>query len=72
MIRQFSTSILTPGPDEGAFRSDLLSKKTLATSERTIGMKDKLKHLVQEYNSASVLLTGIFISERRESIDCKA
>nr|AHA84219.1 50S ribosomal protein L4 [Phaseolus vulgaris] len=38
MIRQFSTSILTPGPDEGAFPSDLLSKKTLATSERTIGL----------------------------------
>jgi len=52
MIRQFSTSILTPGPDEGAFPSDLLSKKTLATSERTIGMKDELKHLLPEYNSA--------------------
>ncbi|XP_027930689.1 uncharacterized protein LOC114186843 [Vigna unguiculata] len=38
MIRQFSTSILTPGPDESAFPSDLLSKKTLATSERTIGL----------------------------------
>jgi len=72
MIRQFSTSILTPGPDESAFPSDLLSKKTLATSERTIGMKDSLKHLVPEYNCASVLLTLIFISERRESIDCKA
>lgn len=37
MIRQFSTSILTPGA-EGAFPSDLLSKKPLATSERTIGL----------------------------------
>ncbi|KAK7332365.1 hypothetical protein VNO80_29116 [Phaseolus coccineus] len=38
MVQQFSTSILTPGPDEDAFPSDLLSKKTLATSERTIGL----------------------------------
>ncbi|TKY72196.1 50S ribosomal protein L4 [Spatholobus suberectus] len=38
MIRQFSTSILAPGPNEGAFPSDLLSKKPLATSERTIGL----------------------------------
>jgi len=67
VIRRFSTSILTPGPDEGAFPSDLLSRKTLATSERTIGMKGNLKHLVPEYNCASVFLTLIFISERRES-----
>ncbi|KAL5157706.1 50S ribosomal protein L4 [Glycine soja] len=38
MVRQFSTSILTPGADDSAFPSDLLSKKTLATSERTIGL----------------------------------
>lgn len=38
MIQQFSTSILTPGPEEGAFPSDLLSKKPLAASERTIGL----------------------------------
>lgn len=52
MIRQFSTSILTPGA-EGAFPSDLLSKNPLATSERTIGMKDNLKQFVCEYTSAS-------------------
>ncbi|KAH1146642.1 hypothetical protein GLYMA_15G111700v4 [Glycine max] len=40
MVRQFSTSILTPGADDSAFPSDLLSKKTLATSERTIGNLD--------------------------------
>ncbi|KAL2603392.1 hypothetical protein AAZV13_09G006500 [Glycine max] len=38
MVRQFSTSILTPGDDDSAFPSDLLSKKILATSERTIGL----------------------------------
>ncbi|KAL9303575.1 hypothetical protein ACSQ67_020838 [Phaseolus vulgaris] len=38
MIRQFSTSILTPGSEEGAFPSDLLSKNALVTSERTIGL----------------------------------
>ncbi|KAK7303346.1 hypothetical protein RJT34_14249 [Clitoria ternatea] len=38
MIRQFSTSILVPGHDEGAFSSELLSKTALATSERTIGL----------------------------------
>jgi len=48
MIRQFSTSILTPGSEEGAFPSDLLSKNALVTSERTIGMRNKFKHLVQE------------------------
>ena len=46
MVRQFSTSILTPGADDSAFPSDLLSKKTLATSERTVGMKDTLWHFV--------------------------
>ncbi|GAU41980.1 hypothetical protein TSUD_306860 [Trifolium subterraneum] len=39
MIQRFSTSsILTPGSDEGAFPSDLLSKTPLATSERDIGL----------------------------------
>ncbi|XP_061340810.1 uncharacterized protein LOC133287258 [Gastrolobium bilobum] len=38
MIQRFSTSILPPRPDEGAFPSDLLSKKPLATSERSIGL----------------------------------
>ncbi|XP_027338587.1 uncharacterized protein LOC113852496 isoform X1 [Abrus precatorius] len=38
MLRQFCTSILAPGPDEDAFPSDLLSKKPLTTSERTIGL----------------------------------
>ncbi|XP_004486189.1 uncharacterized protein [Cicer arietinum] len=38
MIRRFCTSILTPGNDEGAIPSDLLSKKPLATSERDIGL----------------------------------
>lgn len=66
MIQQFSTSILTPGPDESAFPSDLLSKKTLATSDRTIGTKDSLKHLVpQNITVLLFLLTLIFISERR-------
>ncbi|KAL2341326.1 hypothetical protein Fmac_009266 [Flemingia macrophylla] len=37
IIRQFSTSILSTG-DEGAFPSDLLSRKPLVTSERTIGL----------------------------------
>lgn len=39
MTQLFSTSILTPRPDEGAIPSDLLSPKPLATSERDIGMK---------------------------------
>ncbi|PNY04191.1 50S ribosomal protein l4-like [Trifolium pratense] len=34
MIQRFSTSILTPGSDEGAFPSDLLSKTPLVTSKR--------------------------------------
>ncbi|KAK7266017.1 hypothetical protein RIF29_18656 [Crotalaria pallida] len=38
MIQYFSTSTLNPRPDEGAFPSDLLSKKPVASSEeRDIG-----------------------------------
>lgn len=50
MIQRFSTSILTLGPDEGAFPSDLLSTKPLATAERTLGMKASLTYfVVHEY-----------------------
>ncbi|XP_020221864.1 uncharacterized protein LOC109804449 [Cajanus cajan] len=50
MIRQFSTSILAPG-DEGAFPSDLLSRKPLVTSERTIGLcQDLLIPVTNFYN----------------------
>ncbi|CAJ2643462.1 50S ribosomal protein L4 isoform X1 [Trifolium pratense] len=38
MIQRFSTSILTPGSDEGAFPSDLLSKTPLVTSKRDAGL----------------------------------
>ncbi|KAL1358564.1 hypothetical protein HN51_003827 [Arachis hypogaea] len=39
MIRRFSTTILTPGADEGAFPSELLSTKpVVATPDRTIGL----------------------------------
>ncbi|KAI4297862.1 hypothetical protein L6164_037723 [Bauhinia variegata] len=40
--RPFSTSILTPGTGEGAFPSDLLSKKSVAASERSIGLYQDL------------------------------
>ncbi|MED6161299.1 hypothetical protein PIB30_059432 [Stylosanthes scabra] len=39
MARRFSTTILTPGADEGAFPSELLSTKAVvATPDRTIGL----------------------------------
>lgn len=38
MIQRFCTSVSVPGYHEGAFPSDLLSNKPLATSERDIGM----------------------------------
>nr|AFK36510.1 unknown [Lotus japonicus] len=38
MIQRFCTSVSVPGYHEGAFPSDLLSNKPLATSERDIGL----------------------------------
>ncbi|KAF7840590.1 50S ribosomal protein L4 [Senna tora] len=40
--RQFSTSVLTPGSDEGSFPSHLLSNVPVAASERTIGLSQDL------------------------------
>ncbi|KAI4295959.1 hypothetical protein L6164_035952 [Bauhinia variegata] len=40
--RPYSTSILTPGNGEGAFPSDLLSKKSVAASQRSIGLYQDL------------------------------
>lgn len=39
--RKFSTTILTPDSSEGAFPSDLLSKKTVLTPDITIGMEKR-------------------------------
>ncbi|KAJ4703981.1 50S ribosomal L4 [Melia azedarach] len=36
--RKFSTTVLTPDSSEGGFPSDLLSKKTVLTPDRTIGL----------------------------------
>ncbi|GLU15584.1 hypothetical protein SLE2022_320610 [Rubroshorea leprosula] len=40
--RRLSTTILTPDSGDGAFPSDLLSKKTVLTPERTIGLYQDL------------------------------
>lgn len=66
MIQQFSTSILTPRPDEGAFPSDLLSKKSLVTPDRTIGMTDNLNFEVfcHEYASA-ILFLYLFLKGKK-------
>ncbi|KAK9227719.1 hypothetical protein WN943_012774 [Citrus x changshan-huyou] len=40
--RKFSTTILTPDSSEGAFPSDLLSKKTVLTPDITIGLHQDL------------------------------
>ncbi|MBA0846275.1 hypothetical protein Goarm_023409 [Gossypium armourianum] len=41
-FRRFSTTILTPDSNGGAFPSDLLSSKTVLTPERTIGLYEDL------------------------------
>lgn len=57
----FSTSILTPLPDEGAIPSDLLSQKPLATSERDIGICQDLLIPVTNFhneNKGFIVLAG--------------
>ncbi|XP_010553457.1 PREDICTED: uncharacterized protein LOC104823539 isoform X2 [Tarenaya hassleriana] len=70
--RKLSTSVLTPDSSDGAFPSDLLSKKAVITPDRTIGLYQDLVIPVTNFENEDkgfmVLSGGVFDVPIRKDI----